>query len=37
VSLRCKSCGATHSLKLFAGQIDEDLEEEFAFVPMDRL
>jgi len=37
VSLRCKVCGANHSIRDFARQLDEDFEEELAFVPMDRL
>jgi len=37
VSLRCKVCGATHPIRDFSGQLDEDFEEEVAFVPLDRL
>jgi hypothetical protein len=35
--LRCKACGAQYRLQEFAAQMDEALEEEMAFVPLDRL
>ncbi len=37
VTLRCGSCGASFPLAEAAGQMTEDLEEELAFVPMDRI
>jgi len=30
-------CGATHPIRSISRQIDEAIEEELAFVPLDRL
>jgi transcription elongation factor Elf1 len=35
--LRCKSCGATYPLESFTDMMDEDWEEFYAGVPLDRM
>ncbi len=37
VTLRCGACGATYPLVEAAALLTDDLEEELAFVPMDRI
>jgi hypothetical protein len=37
VSLRCTGCGASYKVQEFAAQLDDLLEEEMGFVPLDRL
>lgn len=37
VVMRCRSCGAVVELREVADQIDDPLEEDLAWVPLDRL
>jgi len=35
--LRCGSCGATFNLIDYVNEMDEDFDEAYAHVPLDRL
>ena len=37
VFLDCKKCGKRYILDEFSGEITEELEDELAYVPIDRL
>ena len=37
VTLRCPACGASYPLAEAATDLTEDMEEDLAFVPLDRL